>query len=74
MATTDPLNTTTAPATGADTAPVLPPFAALSPASTIPHPEPDRSQAGALPPLSDAELERQALQHPGEDGDPVTPE
>jgi len=27
-----------------------------------------------LPPVSDEELEQQALRHPGEDGDPSTPE
>ncbi len=36
--------------------------------------EPDAAPAGGVPEVSDAELEQQALIHPGADGDASTPE
>ncbi len=35
---------------------------------------PDEVPAGGVPSISDAELEQQALVHPGADGDAATPE
>jgi hypothetical protein len=35
---------------------------------------PEAAAAEEIPPVSDAELEQQALAHPGADGDPATPE
>lgn len=36
--------------------------------------EPESPPADGVPVVSDAELEQQALAHPGSDGDPSTPE
>lgn len=36
--------------------------------------EPEASAVEGVPVVSDAELEQQALAHPGADGDPATPE
>ena len=35
---------------------------------------PDEIPPGGIPAVSEAELEQQALMHPGADGDPATPE
>ena len=41
---------------------------------TSPPFSPDTTPVEGVPAVSDAELEKQALAHPGSDGDPSTPE